>query len=132
FGQTVFPETLTLDNDFTLIAYFFKPYSLFTLFGLSARELTDNPIDLNLLEPTVTSDLQDRLLNADSTERMITLIDNYIFSLIKKVKTETQMIKYATKKITEKPRKRILQKVQNELYLTERTFQRMFKKHIGI
>jgi len=32
FGQTVFPDTLTIGEDFTLIAYFFKPYVLNSLF----------------------------------------------------------------------------------------------------
>lgn len=132
FGQTVFPETLTLNESFTLIAYFFKPFSLFTLYGLSAQELTDNPIDLNLLEPPKKMNLQEQLLNADSTGDMINLIDNYIFSLISKVKTETQLIKFATRKLMKNPCEKNLQKIHKELYLTERTFQRIFKKYIGI
>ena len=49
FGQTILPEALTFREDFTLIAYFFKPYSLLSVFGVKAPELTDKPIDLNLL-----------------------------------------------------------------------------------
>src|ERR1044072_7004083 len=59
FGQTVFPETLTIRDNFTLIAYFFKPFALFALFGVSAQELTNNPIDLNLLAPSKTQQLQE-------------------------------------------------------------------------
>src|SRR5262245_6877124 len=44
FGQTVLPETLALNEEFTLIAYFFKPYTLISLFGVQAQELTDRPI----------------------------------------------------------------------------------------
>src|SRR5690348_5587608 len=62
FGQTVFPETLTVKENFTLIAYFFKPFALYSLFGVSAQELTDNPINLNLLAPFVTRQLQEQLL----------------------------------------------------------------------
>jgi len=132
FGQTVFPETLIIDDDFTLIAYFFKPFALSALFGFSARELTDNPIDLNLLQPSKTLELQERLLNSDSIKEMINLIDNYIFSLIKKVKVDIDLIKFATTEIEKKPDNKVLKKVQNELHLTERTFQRMFKESIGI
>src|SRR5258705_5337209 len=63
FGQTVLPESLTLTDDFTLIAYFFKPYTLISLFGVPAQELTDKPIDLNLLSPQKSIVLQERLLN---------------------------------------------------------------------
>ncbi|MDG3581818.1 helix-turn-helix domain-containing protein [Galbibacter pacificus] len=132
FGQTVIPETLTIRDNFTLIAYFFKPFSLFALFGISAKELTDNPIDLNLMESSKAKDLQEQLLNAESTENMLGLIDDYIFSLIKKVKTETQLIRFATQQILKNPNQDTLKNVQDELYVTGRTFQRMFNKNIGI
>lgn len=132
FGQTVFPETLTVKENFTLIAYFFKPFALYSLFGISAQELTDNPIDLNLLVPSVTRQLQEQLLNAASPDEMITLLDDYIFSLMTKVKTESKLIQYSTSKIAVNPCKETLLNVQQELFITERTFQRMFEKTVGI
>src|SRR3546814_10065421 len=78
FGQTVFPRTLTIRDSFTLIAYFFSPTALNALFGVPANELTDHPVALNLLEPKVTMELKERLLNAESTAEMLSLLDNYI------------------------------------------------------
>jgi AraC-like DNA-binding protein len=132
FGQTIFPDTLTIKEDFTLIAYFFKPYTLEALFGISAGELTDSPIDLNLLPAAIRTGLQEQLLNASSTTEMITLLDNYIFSLITKIQTDVRVIKYAIEKITGDPSKKNLSAVQQDLYITERTFQRLFKRSIGI
>lgn len=132
FGQTVFPTTLTIKEDFTLIAYFFKPYTLNSLFGVSAQEMTDNPLDLNLLPASVRSDLQEQLLNASSTGEMIALLDNYIFSLTTKIKTDVRIIKYAVEKIAGAPAKKNLVEVQQDLHMTSRTFQRLFEKNIGI
>jgi AraC-like DNA-binding protein len=132
FGQTVFPETLTIRDNFTLIAYFFKPFALFSLFGVSAQELTNNPIDLNLLSPAITGRLQEQLLNAATTNEMIALLDEYVFSLITKTKADCQLISYATLAIAQNASKDVLLKVQRELHVTERTFQRMFEKNIGI
>ncbi|HXL56286.1 MAG TPA: helix-turn-helix domain-containing protein [Chitinophagaceae bacterium] len=132
FGQTVFPDTLTITDDFTLIAYFFKPFTLYALFGVSAKELTDYPIDLNLLNQKTANDLKERLLNAGTTNRMLELLDNYIFSLITKSKSESQVIKFATAIISKNPSKESLVAVQNELCITERTFERLFDKNIGI
>lgn len=132
FGQTVLPESLTLTEDFTLIAYFFKPYTLTSLFGVQAHELTDKPIDLNLLFPQKTILLQERLLNAGTLEDMIGLLDNFIFNLITKSKTECPLIKYATTKIANNPTKESLLVVQKELHITERTFQRLFERNIGV
>lgn len=132
FGQTVSPEFLTLTDDFTLIAYFFKPYTLLSLFGVSAQELTDHPIDLNLLFPQNSNLLQERLLNAGSTKEMLSLLDDFIYRLIIKSKTECSLIKYATTQIADNPSKKSLIRVQRELHITERTFQRMFEKSVGV
>ena len=132
FGQTVLPESLTLPDGFTLIAYFFKPYTLISLFGVSAQELTDKPIDLNLLFAKKSIDLQERLLNAGSADDMIALLDNFVFCLITKSKTECPLIKYATTRIANNSSKESLIVVQKELHITERTFQRMFERNIGV
>jgi AraC-like DNA-binding protein len=132
FGQTVLPDTLTIHDDFTLIAYFFKPYSVNSMFGVLAQELTDNPVDLKLLSYTKTAELLEQLLNSASTGKMISLLDNYIFRLATNVKNDTRSIKYATHQIAITPRKEILTAVQDKLCVTERTFQRMFEKNIGI
>lgn len=132
FGQTVFPETLTINDNFTLIAYFLKPHSLVSLFDVSAQELTDNPIDLNLLPHCKAAKIQEQLLNAASPAQKIALLDDYLFSLIIKIKTDTDLIKYATNKIVHNPNNKILREVQNELCVTERTFQRMFERNVGV
>lgn len=132
FGQTVFPKMLRLEDSCTLIAYFFEPYSLFSLFGISSSELTDNPINLNLLEPSKSLLLQEQLLNAPSIANMLTLLDDYVLSLSTRVKTSIQLIKFASSKIGENSSNGILKKVQNELCMTERTFQRLFNKYIGL
>jgi AraC-like DNA-binding protein len=132
FGQTVLPESLTLHEEFTLIAYFFKPFTLLPLFGVPAQELTDKPVDLNLVFPQPAAELQERLLNAGTVKEMINLLDDFVFNLISRSKTECPLIKYATTQIANNPSKEAPGAVQKELYITERTFQRMFERNVGI
>ena len=132
FGQTVFPDTLTVDENFTLIAYFFKPYALNSLFGVSAQELTDNPIELNVLPASIRTGLQELLLNASSSTEMVGILDRYIYSLVTKIKTDTRIMQYAVEKIAAEPSKKNLAAIQSELCMTGRTFQRLFEKTIGI
>jgi AraC-like DNA-binding protein len=132
FGQTVLPEQITLSENFTLIAFFFKPFALTSLFGFSAKELTDNPINLNLLNQQAANELEDKLLNASTTDEIVCLLDNYIYALTTKISIDTKLIQYATKLIAENPTKEILIKTQNELFVTERTFQRMFEQKVGV
>jgi len=132
FGQTVLPEQITFKEKFTLIAYFFKPFALTTLFGFSAQEFTDNPINLNLVQQQPAKELQEKLLNATTTGRMISILNDFIFALTTKIKTDIKLVQYATRLIAENPSKEILTKVQNELFITERSFQRMFEQKVGI
>ena len=71
-------------------------------------------------------------MNTGSVEGMISLLDDFIFSLITNAKTECPLIKYATTQIANDPSKESLVLVQKELHITERTFQRMFERNIGI
>jgi len=130
FGQTIHPDKLLINDNFTLIAYFLKPYSLISLFGISAHELTDKPVDFNLLSKR--TDLQEQLLNSDTISDMILVLDNYIFSLIPKNNKDKPLIKYATEKIFNSPTRHILSEIQKDIRVTERTLQRMFEKNIGV
>ena len=132
FGQTVLPEQITLTENFTLIAYFFKPFSVTALFGFSAQELTDNPINLNLIQQQNATFLQEQLLNANSVDEMISILDDFVFSLTTKIQTDNKLIQYATQLIAASPTKEILKQVQDKLYVTERTFQRMFDEKVGV
>jgi AraC-like DNA-binding protein len=132
FGQTLIPETLTFSGGFILIAYFFKPYSLNTVFGITAPELTDSPIGLHLVASRKTAALETQLLNAGSTKEKLALLDQFISGLIADAGCDCPGIRYAANKIAAEPTPEILGRVQKELHITERTFQRMFEKNIGI
>ncbi|NII29281.1 helix-turn-helix transcriptional regulator [Pseudoflavitalea sp. X16] len=132
FGQTVLPDTLTLTENFTLIAYFFHPFALHTLFGVSPTDLTDNPINLNLLSSKKAGELQEQLLNAGTVEKMIGLINEYIYSLSVRNKTDAALIRFATRVISGNPTRRVEEMVEKELHLTKRTFLRLFERQVGI
>lgn len=132
FGQTISAESLTLNEDFTLIAYFFKPHSLISLFDISAFELTDKPVDLSLFTFKTATSLQEKLLNCESVDNMISTLDDYLFELSKTAKEISGSVKYASEKIAICYNKETLVNIQKELNISERTFQRMFEKNIGV
>ena len=128
FGQTILPDKLQIKDNFTLIAYFLKPYSLVSLFGISAQDLTDKPVDFNL----VSKGLQEQLLNSNTTSEMIIVLDQHIFSLIQKNNKDKPLIKYAAERIFKNPTRYILSEIQKDICVTERTLQRMFENNIGV
>ena len=76
--------------------------------------------------------MQEQLLNSDTVNKMILLLDNYIFSLIPKNSNDKPLIKYAVDKFFDSPIKNILSEIQKDICVTERTLQRMFEKNIGV
>lgn len=132
FGQTVTPQALTISEDFTLIAYFFKPHSLVSLFNLQGNELSDTHVDLNLLKQSGSLEIQEKLLNCLSADEMILLLDNYILNLINKKKNDACRIDFATAIIRENLAPDNLKIVQDKLCVTEKTLQRMFESNVGL
>lgn len=132
FGQTIKPGVLTIHEDFTLIAYFFKPHALVSLFNLPGNELSDSHVDLNMLKQSGQAELQEKLLHCSSADEMIVLLNNYVLSLIDKKKKDTSKIEFATSIIKQSVASDNLRKVQNSLCVTEKTLRRMFETHLGI
>ncbi|RSC93486.1 helix-turn-helix domain-containing protein [Tenacibaculum singaporense] len=132
FGQTVFPENWTVKDNFTLIAYFFKPYALGTIFDLGAKELTDKPIDLKLWQYAKIASFEGQLLNTTTTKERLDLLDGFILEQIQKNRSVCQTIKYATDIIMLYPKVDALPAILKKLNVSQKTFQRMFKKHVGI
>jgi AraC-like DNA-binding protein len=132
FGQTVFPSTLNVKKDFSLVAYFLQPECLTTLFKIAASELTNKPTDLDLIDNSRTKQLQEQLLNAPSTQQMLTLLDDFILTSFSNKHRDEMRVKHAAALISQCPTKEILSKVLEQLFVTERTFERMFEQHVGV
>jgi AraC-like DNA-binding protein len=132
FGQTIKPGAFTIHEDFTLIAYFFKPHSLVSLFNLPGNELSDAHVDLNMLKQSGQAELQEKLLHCSSADDMILLLNNYVLNLINKKKKDTSRIEFATSIIKQSLVSDNLKTVQDSLCVTEKTLRRMFESNLGI
>jgi AraC-like DNA-binding protein len=130
FGQTVLPQQLLIPQSFKLIAYFLQPFALGPLFHITASELTDRPLALDLLAGT--SGLQEQLLNTATTTELLGLMNAYLYGKIIAISHEDKRVIYAAKKVSGISDKSVLTTVQQELHMTERTFQRLFEQHIGV
>lgn len=132
FGQTITPEKLTLTEDFLLIAYFFKPYCLPSLFGIEGPELTDNPIDIQLIAgQNSVGILKEKLLHAINAEAAIALLNEFVEQLMNRSKESHPLLQYVTTRIYKNYSKDVLTELQKELSITERSFQRLFHKGMG-
>lgn len=134
YGQCVKPAELYLRGRFMMIAYFFYPHTLKTLFGFDAKELTDIHIDLCLTQPASGMRLQEQLEDTPSLPARLQLLDSYVKKLAEPIYTGglNASVLFATDVIRKSDGLVPLKDIQQELHVTERTFQRLFELHVGI
>lgn len=132
FGKTVDSEKWTVGDNTLQIAVFFKPFAIGPVFKLSAQELKNEPVELNCWSPQKAMALHIQLIHAQSTAEKVAVLQNFMLTQVTCNQRECTIIKYATDKILENPDNDVLTQMLTELSLTERTFQRIFKKYVGI
>jgi len=132
FGNSVQADELTITGNTTQIAIFFKPFAIGPVFKLSARELKKGPVELNSWSPQKAIALNLQLIHAQSTAEITEALLHFVLSEVLSNQRECEIIKFATDKILENPDTDILAQLLKELNLSARTFQRIFKKYVGI
>lgn len=132
FGEAVPPERLVAKKDDVIIIYFFKPFMLATIFNRSAKELKRSALDLNRLNAVTAMALNVQLFHSESLNDKIVVLNNFIQSQLETNKKECRIIQYATDQMMKHSNAEILTQLLEELNLNERTFQRIFKKYVGI
>ncbi len=132
FGQSVPNEEWITENTETTIAIFFKPFALGTIFNLSAQDLKDKPVEINLWNAQKSMALKVQLYHSKSTKEKIEILTHFIFTQIQSNRRDCEIIRKATDTLLQNSNAYILSKLLQELNLTERTFQRIFKKYVGV
>jgi len=132
FGRSTTADSWTINHNTTTIAYFFKPFALSTVFNVPARKLIADPVDLSIWNPHKTNALRTQLLYGVSTKQKIKVLDNLLIQQLEQNIKECEIIKYVTDEIMCNPGTKILSAILNKLKINERTFQRTFKKYVGI
>lgn len=132
YGNSIPSDVLKINKETSLIIYFFYPFALAPIFNLSAKKLKISPINLHNWNAHITNALKAQIFYADTILRTIEILDNLLIHQVKDNNRVCEIIRYATDQIMLNPDTKILLSIQTELKLTERTFQRNFKKFIGV
>ncbi|MEO5777300.1 MAG: helix-turn-helix transcriptional regulator [Flavobacterium sp.] len=131
FNKAIPEEIWKINKDTTIIVYFFFPFVVASLFNISANKFKV-AIDLQSWNAHKTNALKTQLFYSDTIFRKIEILDNLLLKQVRENGKNCESIQYATDKIMCNSDKSILSNIQQELQLTERTFQRLFKKFVGI
>ena len=131
FGKSP-TDVWTVNNRTTIVAYFFKPFAVAGLFNIPASKLSDKSFDLSILYPHKYTALKTQLIYATDTLRKIEVLDNLIIQQLNENQQVCKIIQYATDQIMNNSGKEIISEILSTLAINERTFQRIFKKYVGI
>lgn len=113
FGKSVPPEQWEVGENTSIAAYFFKPFSMACFFNVDAKKLVTAPVKL----PDINNRAE---------------VDQHLIRYFEANKKQCEIIRRATDFIMLNPNTEVLSELLTMLGLTERTFQRIFKKFIGI
>ena len=133
YGQTVKPIEITASGSFRMIVIYLYPHVVKSLFGIEAREITDTCLDFDLLPFTAGKDFIARLSEEISIEHQIHRLLNFLIKLIDRHKVTIENdLQYVTTHLANAKGNVPLRALQNELGVSERTFERKFLQHVGV
>jgi AraC-like DNA-binding protein len=132
FGKSIPPEAFVIHETTTIVGYFFKPFALASVFNVAASDLIKDRLELSTWSPHKANALKTQLLYATSTSRKIEILDNLIIQELQENHKQCEIVRIATDEIMNNSNTEVLSALLNTLKLNERTFQRIFKKFVGV
>ena len=133
FGQTIEPISLYVKGNFKLIGLILYPFSVRMLLGVNPKILNDNCFDLKQLPNIDTKSVVDHIRKTEGISEKMDIIVTYLNELVKLASANTDnSIKLALNLIISAKGNITIKEVYEQLYITERTFERRFSKEIGV
>jgi AraC-like DNA-binding protein len=133
YGQTVQPVCMDTEGPLKMIVVNFQPHVVHSIFQFSAKEVTDDCLDLNLLPAVPRINLTEQLWNSVSVEQQVQLLFDYMQQVIARNRATVDAgMAYATTQLLRLNGDLRLKELQRELNITERTFERWFEQYIGV
>src|SRR5688572_30073493 len=131
-GKSIPSEYWQVDQNTIVIAWFFMPFAMATLFNVPAAKLLDQPIELDNWMPHQTNALKTQLAFADSTNQKVEVLEYFLTHQLQENNKVCEIIRQATDQIMCDSNPEILSALVQKLKINQRTFQRTFKKYVGI
>ena len=132
YGQTINPIELSVQGEYKLIVFRLYPFATRLLLNIDPAQINDDCYELEPAEETATHPLVVRLKPLRTAQR-IELISAYILDLVKKSAVNPDnAVKMAVSTLVNLKGNISIRQLRQQLYITERTFERRFKKEIGV
>ncbi len=132
YGQTIDPIEMQTDGPYKMLVFQLYPFATRLLLGVNPKKLNDDCFNLLKIQSVNTTETISRL-KASNTGEQVKIISDYILELVKHSSTGSDnVIKLAVSTIINSKGTIPVYKLREQLYITERTFERRFAKEIGV
>ncbi len=133
YGQAIIPITLHVKGSFKIITLRLYPFAVRMLLGINPKILNDDCFDLMQLPNIDTKSVVERLRKTEDIFNKLDGIATYLNELVKVASANTDnSIKLALNMIINTKGNTTIREVHDQLFITERTFERRFCKEIGV
>ncbi|HVU54234.1 MAG TPA: helix-turn-helix domain-containing protein [Puia sp.] len=133
YGQTVAPIDMHSAGRLGMIVISFHPYAMHSLFRLSAKELTDDCLDISLLSAVQGRLLREQLWNMGTSLERVSALFDYLEQMVERNKAVADPgMAHATSSLLQSNGKMPLPALRRTLNLSPRTFERRFEQYIGV
>lgn len=132
YGSSAPADCWTIGKGEMIIAYFFKPFTMSCLLNLSAEKLAQNKVELLEWNRNKAGALNTQLISAGSSGEKIKVLDIFLLVQVGLQGKYCSIIRAATDTMLLHPGKEVIADLLNDLDMNERTFQRLFKKYVGV
>ena len=130
YGQNTERSLMNLTpGSFAMTQVILKPHALKTLLGVNAAELTHKLVKLNEFS---AGDLNARLLEANTEQKRLALLTNFLLAQQKRVKTDEGLVKESLGFIQKNIHAINVRDLLEHLSISERQFERRFTQAVGI
>jgi len=133
YGQTIEPISLQIKGRYKIIVFQLYPFATRLLLGINPKEINDECYDLKQIENIKTDQTIANLTTTTNISEQVKLISDYVLALVKKSSIDPDnSIKLAVSTIINSKGTLPIKKLREQLFITERTFERRFAKEIGV
>ena len=131
-GQPTVRQNLQITHEYLMLYVRFQPGSLFKLFHIPMRMLTDQHIDAAAILGKEITALYEQLGSCNRYDIMVSILDNYFLKKISCLKNNSQPVDGIGRMILQNPQGFNLEKTAKEDCLSYRQFEKRFEQLAGI
>lgn len=133
YGQTVKPIEIAFTGSYKAIIFSLIPQSLRALFRIKAKELTDECTEVALLPFKGAKELQHQLYEEEHLDEQVKQISSFLCSLLPDGNLIIDKALLCATATMEQTKGDVsLKRLQENLNITERTFERKFQEYVGV